>query len=356
MNRERVLIIEDEMDLLDLIDFNLTRRGFVTECALDGRDALEKIGSFNPEVIILDLMLPGVDGWEICAELKKLKKELPVIMVTAKSMPEDKVRGLEAGAADYMTKPFSMKELVIRIDKILEKKRRREAQDIVFHEVANRITTIGCYSNLLQRNKAALPDGDAAHYLKTINNQVACAVESISELKALTDVESGEMSLKDERCDVAGIVRQAADSCKAAAELRSIRIRITGAEIAPAINADGTAIKQVFMNIIGNAVKYSPENSGVDVAVRPGAEGLSVSIKDEGRGIPAGDLHHIFENGFRAGNVKGVHGSGIGLYVVKKLVDAMGARLEARSVLGRGSVFTVVFPARAYVIPAVTEV
>ncbi len=122
MSKEKILIIEDEMDLLALIDFGLTSRGFATECALDGRDGMEKIGSFNPDVIILDLMLPAVNGWQICEELKKRKKEIPVIMLTAKSMPEDRVRGLEAGAADYMTKPFSMKELVMRIDGLLEKK------------------------------------------------------------------------------------------------------------------------------------------------------------------------------------------------------------------------------------------
>ncbi len=124
MSKGKVLIIEDEIDLLDLIDFNLTRREFVTACALDGKDGMDKIGSFDPDIIILDLMLPGVDGWEICAEIKRMKKEIPVIMLTAKSMPDDRVRGFEAGAADYVTKPFSMKDLVTRIDMLLEKKER----------------------------------------------------------------------------------------------------------------------------------------------------------------------------------------------------------------------------------------
>jgi two-component system, sensor histidine kinase and response regulator len=354
MSKERILIIEDEMDLLDLIDFNLTRRGFVTQCAIDGRDGLEKIGTFDPEVIILDLMLPEVNGWEICAELKKRKIDIPVVMLTAKSMPEDKVRGLEAGAADYMTKPFSMKELIIRVDKLLEKKRTREAQDMVFHEVANRITTIGCYSNLLSRNNDASPD--AARYINTINHQVACANETISELKALTEVESGRRGLQNEKCDVPGILRQAADCCKAAAKLKSIKITLTGAQLAPAVNADSSALKHIFLNLIGNAVKYSAEGGSVEAAVSSEPKGLKVSIKDEGIGIPQEDLSLIFKNGFRAGNVKGVSGSGIGLYVVKKLVDAMGAQLEVRSVLGRGSEFTILFPARRQPISSVTQV
>ncbi len=343
MNKERVLIIEDEMDLLDLIDFNLTRRGFVTASALDGVEGMGKIDSFNPDIIILDLMLPGMDGWEICAELKKRKKEIPVIMVTAKCMPEDKVRGLEAGAADYIAKPFNIKELVIRIDKLLEKKRYREIQDILFHEVTNRMTTIGCYSGLLSRTNPALSDENAANYLRSINHQVAYAFESISELKTLINVESGEMSLKKERCDVLKILRQTAESYKGMAEFRSVRLTVSGVEIAPAVNADSSALKQVFINIIGNAVKYSKENGNIEVTMQLDNGGLSVSVKDDGPGIPAADLPNIFRNGYRARNVKGVPGSGIGLHVVKKLLDMMDAKIDVKSVEGSGSEFTIAF-------------
>ncbi len=343
MNKERVLIIEDELDLLDLIDYNLTRKGFITEGALDGVEGMEKIGSFNPDIIILDLMLPGMDGWEICNLLKERKKEIPVIMFTAKCMPEDKVRGLEAGAADYIAKPFNIKELVIRIDKLLEKKRYREVQEILFHEITNRITTIGCYSQILSRKHSVLSDENAANYLKTINHQVAYAFESISELKTFINVESGETILKKEKCDVLQIVRQTAESYKATAEFKSVRLTMSGVEIIPEVEADGSAVKQVFINIIGNAVKYSKENGKIEVAMKLDNGGLSVSVKDDGTGIPAGDLPNIFRNGFRAGNVKGIPGSGIGLYVVRKLIDMMGAEIDVRSVEGKGSEITVTF-------------
>ncbi|MBI5468252.1 MAG: response regulator [Deltaproteobacteria bacterium] len=123
MRKEKVLIVEDELDLLDLVDFNLTRKGFVTAGALDGAEAMEKIESFGPDLVVLDLMLPKVDGWEICRGLKSRNKDIPVIMLTAKSMPEDKVKGLECGADDYITKPFNIKELVMKIESRLEKKR-----------------------------------------------------------------------------------------------------------------------------------------------------------------------------------------------------------------------------------------
>lgn len=123
MANEKVLVVEDEMDLLDLVDFNLTRKGFVTEGALDGAAGIEKLKSFEPDIVVLDLMLPKLDGWELCRSIKLRHKDIPVIMLTAKCMPEDRQKGEEAGADDYITKPFEVRELIARIESLLEKKR-----------------------------------------------------------------------------------------------------------------------------------------------------------------------------------------------------------------------------------------
>lgn len=123
MKRERVLIVDDDVDLLNLVDFNLSREGYITSSSLDGIDAINKIEDFKPEMVILDLMLPNMDGWEICKYLRERKRDIKVIMLTAKAMPEDRLKGLEIGADDYITKPFSMEELIIRVDKLFEKRR-----------------------------------------------------------------------------------------------------------------------------------------------------------------------------------------------------------------------------------------
>ena len=121
MKRERILIVEDELDILDLIDFNLTRKGYITSSSLDGLDAMSKIEGFKPGMVILDLMLPNMDGWKICEYLRERKKDIKVIMLTAKAMPEDRLKGLEIGADDYMTKPFNVKELMIRVERLLKR-------------------------------------------------------------------------------------------------------------------------------------------------------------------------------------------------------------------------------------------
>lgn len=123
MERKKILIVEDEMDLLNLIDFNLARKGYKTAAALDGLDALKKVEEYQPDLIVLDLMLPEMDGWKFCKSLRQKNSDVPIIMLTAKAMPEDRMAGLEIGADDYITKPFRIEELIIRVDKLLKKRR-----------------------------------------------------------------------------------------------------------------------------------------------------------------------------------------------------------------------------------------
>ena len=112
--KKRVLVIEDEVSISDIIRFNLTKEGYDVITAYDGRDGLEKALSQSPDLILLDIMLPYMDGFEVCRRVRE-KSSVPIIMLTAKEEEVDKVLGLELGADDYITKPFGMRELVARI-------------------------------------------------------------------------------------------------------------------------------------------------------------------------------------------------------------------------------------------------
>jgi len=126
--REKILIVEDEKDIVKMLEYNLKKEGFRTISARDGEDALEYAVREHPDLIILDLMLPGMDGLEVCKELKKESKTAltPIIMLTAKAQESDKVVGLELGADDYVTKPFSPRELIARIKAVLRRAKEKE--------------------------------------------------------------------------------------------------------------------------------------------------------------------------------------------------------------------------------------
>ncbi len=122
---KKILLVDDEKTLVKALKFHLEKEGFLVEAAFNGEEALEKAFEVNPDIIILDLMLPGRDGFEVCREIRK-KEEIPIIMLTAKGEDIDKVLGLELGADDYMTKPFNPRELVARIKAILRRSNTRE--------------------------------------------------------------------------------------------------------------------------------------------------------------------------------------------------------------------------------------
>ncbi|KAB7665285.1 response regulator YycF [Bacillus sp. B1-b2] len=113
MNK-KILVVDDEKPIADILQFNLKKEGFEVTCAYDGNDALEKVEEINPDLVLLDIMLPQRDGMEVCREIRK-KHEMPIIMLTAKDSEIDKVLGLELGADDYVTKPFSTRELIARV-------------------------------------------------------------------------------------------------------------------------------------------------------------------------------------------------------------------------------------------------
>lgn len=128
MSREKILIVEDEKDIVKMLDYNLKKEGFRTLSVHDGEDALDVANREHPDLVILDLMLPGMDGLEVCKALKKENKtaSIPIIMLTAKSQESDKVIGLELGADDYVTKPFSPRELIARIKAVLRRMKEKD--------------------------------------------------------------------------------------------------------------------------------------------------------------------------------------------------------------------------------------
>jgi len=123
MAKEKILIVEDEKDIVEMIEYNLKKEGYTTLAVLNGSDAMPSAKRERPDLVILDLMLPDIDGFEICKRLKnnELTGHIPIIMLTAKSQEVDKVAGLELGADDYMTKPFSPRELTARIKAVLRR-------------------------------------------------------------------------------------------------------------------------------------------------------------------------------------------------------------------------------------------
>lgn len=133
MAKTKVLIVEDEESISTLLDYNLSREDFETRIAVDGEDALAKVQEFHPDIVVLDWMLPRISGIEVCRRIRQdpETRNLPIIMLTARSEESDRIRGLETGADDYLTKPFSTAELVARVKAVLRRIRPALVEDVV---------------------------------------------------------------------------------------------------------------------------------------------------------------------------------------------------------------------------------
>jgi len=132
MTQKKILVADDEKDIVALVSFNLDREGFAVSRAYDGQKAWEMVNAEKPDLVILDLMMPGLSGMEVCARLRRQETtaSLPIIMLTAKSDPVDKILGLEIGADDYLTKPFHVRELIARVRAVLRRSERPKENDL----------------------------------------------------------------------------------------------------------------------------------------------------------------------------------------------------------------------------------
>jgi DNA-binding response OmpR family regulator len=129
--KTKVLVVDDDVNICELVRLYLEKDGYEVQTVYNGKSGIEAFGEFTPSIVVLDIMLPGIDGWQVCRELRKISN-IPIIMLTAKGETFDKVLGLELGADDYMVKPFEPKELVARVKAVL---RRYERKDIDVQEI-----------------------------------------------------------------------------------------------------------------------------------------------------------------------------------------------------------------------------
>ncbi len=152
MSRENILVVDDEEDILELVSYNLAREGFRVACASTGEDGLEKARMKLPDLVILDLMLPGVDGLDVCKQLKGDPKtsHIPIVMLTAKGEEADMVTGLELGADDYIAKPFSPRVLTARVKTVLRRRKKESADDTSVIQIYDLVINPGRHEVLVK--------------------------------------------------------------------------------------------------------------------------------------------------------------------------------------------------------------
>ena len=374
-----ILVVDDTRDNLALMS-NLLKGTYKVKIALTGEKALRIARSPDqPDLILLDIMMPGLDGFEVCQRLKgdPATALIPVIFLTGKSKLEDEQKGLELGAVDYITKPISPPILLARVrnhlalktmaDFMLVKnveldnaraaaeKANRAKSDFLAsmsHELRSPLNAILGFGQLME-TETPPPTISQQESLTRILLAGWHLLKLIDEILDLAKVESGRVPLTREPVSLAEVLAECLDMVEAQAQSHEIRMIGPSLELAETVLADRTRLKQVLLNLLSNAIKYNSTGGSVEVSCQRTDQGATrVSIQDTGQGLAPEQLAQLFQAFNRLGQETGSEqGTGIGLVVAKRLIELMGGAIGVSSTVGVGTRFWIELAAVAAPLP-----
>ena len=355
------MIVDDTPQNLELLEAMLSEQGYKVFALPDGEMALQAALREQPHLILLDILMPGLDGYEVCTRLKAdpQLQEIPVIFLSALNEPLDKVRAFRAGGVDYIPKPFQLEEVAARVRNHVELSRqRRELQasyerlreaehlrdglvHMLVHDLRSPLTGIRM---VLESAPHLLPPGHAelAELLGIMQTSADAMSEMITQLLDISRLEAGQMPLRRTSGDLVALARSVQDSLSAQAETR--RLRVTAAEAIVA-DYDEALLRRVLGNLLGNALKFTQFDGEVSLDIRREAGQVRVTVADNGPGILPEFHQKIFTKFGQVESRKSGLGTGLGLAFCKLAVEAHGGTIGVESVPGQGSRFWFTLPA-----------
>ncbi len=356
--KSRVLVVDDISKNLQVVGTMLRSEGYHVMPATSGAQALERVRAQPPDLILLDLMMPEMDGLEVCERLKAdlLTQHIPIIFLTASNEMEHLVKGFAAGAVDYVTKPFNAPELLARVRTHLELKHARERlremnneknefMGIVAHDLRSPLGTITGFSDLIlddpQMAREELED-----FTRRIRDTAARMSEMAQKLLDANAIERGELKLNLAPMELSSTLASVVEAYRPRATAKQQTIELQNEPAPITVLADRNVMVQVLENLLSNAVKYSPPGRTIHARLKKLPQAICCEVQDEGPGLSAEDQKRLFGKFARlsAKPTGGEHATGLGLSIVKKMVEAMNGQVWCESELGRGAMFVVRLP------------
>lgn len=364
----KILIVDDVMSNVLLLKVLLTNEKFAIATASNGRQALEQVEKENPDLVLLDVMMPDMSGFEVAQHLKSNPNtaDIPIIFLTALNSTADIVKGFQVGANDFISKPFNKEELIIRVthqislvaakrlilSKTEELQRTIAGRDklysVIAHDLRSPMGSIKMVLNMLILNLPSEKIGAEMYELLTMANQTTEDVFSLLDnLLKWTKSQIGKLNVVYPDVDLVEVTDGVIEIFSMVASLKKIRIR----EMKPEkmmVNADIDMLKTVVRNLLSNAIKFSKENSEVLVKMEE-VDGMAVvSVQDYGCGISEEGQKKLLhtDTHFSTFGTNNEEGSGLGLLLCKDFVVKNGGKLWFTSKEGEGSIFSFSIPVK----------
>jgi two-component system, sensor histidine kinase and response regulator len=354
----RILVVDDQPANIQIVGAVLGKLGHEIIPASDGATALKRVALRLPDLILLDLLMPGMNGFEVCLQLKLNPdwKEIPVIFLSAADDKDMIVRALNSGGVDYITKPFNQAELISRVRTQLALKTAHDrlkqlAEDkdellgILAHDLKNYLGGINMSADLMSGQIQSFNDERLTQLTDNMVRSSALAMAFVKEFLANSATDHGFI-LKPTFVNLTEIATAAVGQHQEAARRKKMKIQTDFPAEAVIARADISALDQVLDNLISNALKFSPPGKKIFISVRPAGNRAECVVRDEGPGFTAGDKEKMFRRYGRlsARPTGGEPSTGLGLSIVRKLVQAMKGELLCESNPEQGAAFIIRLP------------
>lgn len=361
----KILIVDDVVSNVLLLKILLTNEKYQVCTANCGNMCIEQAKAEKPDLILLDVMMPDITGFDAAQILKKDPEtsHIPIIFLTALNNPSDLVHGFQVGASDFLTKPFNKEELVVRVfhqiklvaaTRIIEKQNaelratignRDKMYSVIAHDLRSPMASIRMVLNLVVASASPDMVGDELYeLLDKANKESEDVHDLLDNLLKWTKSQTGRLNVVMQDLDLNDIIPGVVDIFEMIAQTKQIKLNYMGSNVPVIVTADNDMLKTVVRNFMSNAIKFSPENSSVDIQLTTDGDNAKISVRDHGVGIAPERLNSIFNKGETTYGTGGEEGSGLGLQLCQDFASKIGGYCTVESVLGDGSTFSVFVP------------
>ena len=355
-----ILVIDDEESIRDGCRQVLEKSGYTVIATDNGNDGLTLARERSPAIAFVDLKMPGMSGMEVVDILSKDRPDTILIVITGYASIVSAVEAMHKGVYDYLPKPFTPDQLRVTAQRGLEhralkietRRLRREKKEMeknfitfVSHEMRSPLVTIQQYMESLKVVAGACLSDDARDIIKRCDRRVKNLENLIEHWLDLSRIDEGTLIRQKTSLNLVETLEKSIEEMEPLCTKRGLTLQIDIPPELPGIIGDEESLIRVFINVIGNATKYTPKGGTLSVRARSDDHYVVVDISDTGMGIPADKLLLIFEPFYRIrGQGEKHRGSGLGLSFCKKIMQAHNGRIEVASEEGQGTTFSLTFP------------
>ncbi|MBO5593110.1 MAG: hybrid sensor histidine kinase/response regulator [Prevotella sp.] len=361
----KILIVDDVVSNVLLLKILLTNEKFQVCTANNGTTCIEQAKKEHPDLILLDVMMPDISGFDTAVILKKddETKDIPIIFLTALNTPADLVHGFKVGASDFLTKPFNKEELVMRVmqqislvaaKRIIEQQNaelratlsnRDKMYSVIAHDLRSPMASIRMVLNLVVASTSPdLVGPELYELLDKANKESEDVHDLLDNLLKWTKSQTGRLNVVIQDLDLNDIIPGVVEIFEMIAQTKRIKLDLQMGDTPLVVTADNDMLKTVVRNFLSNAIKFSPEDSSIEIIMTKEGDFAKVSVRDHGVGIAAERLGSIFHKGETTYGTGGEEGSGLGLQLCQDFARKIGGDCTVESVEGEGSTFSVLIP------------